>query len=177
MTRIHLRLALTMAVTWIILSALFKPQLLILGVMSVALVTWLADRAGVLHHRGQPVFIRVFEVLKYWAWLLLEILKSNISVTRILLDPSLPIKPVLRTVSATPNTELGRVVYANSITLTPGTTAINFTKNGDILVHALHEDNLVELEQDVMAAHVRGIERAQDWVTDEDSIEPEPDRK
>ena len=106
MTRIHLRLALTMAVTWIILSALFKPQLLILGVMSVALVTWLADRAGVLHHRGQPVFIRVFEVLKYWAWLLLEILKSNISVTRILLDPSLPIKPVLRTVSAVSYTHL-----------------------------------------------------------------------
>jgi len=141
-----------MAVTWIILSALFKPH-----------------RAGVLHHRGQPVFIRVFEVLKYWAWLLLEILKSNISVTRILLDPSLPIKPVLRTVSATPDTELGRVVYANSITLTPGTTAINFTKNGDILVHALHEDSLIELEQDVMAAHVRRIERAQDWVTDEDA--------
>ena len=158
MNAILIRLALTMSVTWFLLSGMLKPQLLILGVLSVALVTWLAYRFEVLEHRGQPVFIRILGVAKYWGWLLIEIFKSNVAVTKILIHPDLPMKPVLRTVSATPNTEMGRVIYANSITLTPGTTAINFTRNGDILVHALHEDSLDELEQDVMAAHVRAME-------------------
>jgi multisubunit Na+/H+ antiporter MnhE subunit len=50
------------------------------------------------------------------------------------------------------------VIYANSITLTPGTTAINFTLDGDILVHALHTDNLHDLERGEMAAHIRDVE-------------------
>lgn len=158
MSTILVRLAMTLAAAWLMLSGLFKAQLLILGVLSVALVCWLSVRMGVLTHRGQPVFIRFVEVVKYWAWLAIEIFKSNISVTRMLLDPALPIKPTLRTVSATPDTEMGRVIYANSITLTPGTTTINFTRSGDILVHALHESSLDELEEDVMAAHVRQVE-------------------
>ena len=158
MSPILIRLGLTLAVAWLLLSGLFKAQLLILGILSVLLVCWLASRMGVLTHRGQPVFLRFVEIAKYWAWLVVEIFKSNVAVTRILLDPALPIKPMLRTVSATPDTEMGRVIYANSITLTPGTTAINFTRSGDILVHALHESSLDELEEDVMAAHVRQVE-------------------
>ncbi len=163
MNPVLIRLTITLAITWLFLSGLFKTQLLILGVLSIALVVWLSHRMGVTHHRGQAVFVRVFEILRYWSYLIVEIFKSNIAVTRMLMHRDLPIKPVLRTVSATPDTEMGRVVYANSITLTPGTTAINFTRNGDILVHALHEDSLHELEDDVMAEHVRHIERKQDW--------------
>jgi len=170
MNAILIRLALTLAVTWLLLSGLFKPQLLILGVLSVALVTWLSLRFGVLEHRGQPVFIRILGVAKYWGWLVVEIMKSNVAVTKILIHPDLPIKPVLRTVSATPNTEMGRVIYANSITLTPGTTAINFTRQGDILVHALHESSLDELEEDVMAAHVRDMEDDLLFGTDEPRV-------
>lgn len=158
MSNTLIRLSLTLVAGWLLLSGMFKAQLLILGVLSVALVCWLAVRMNILTHRGQPVLIRYLEVLRYWAWLMVEIFKSNVQVTRILLDPELPIKPTLRTVSATPDTEMGRVIYANSITLTPGTTAINFTRSGDILVHALHESSLDELEEDVMAAHVRQME-------------------
>jgi len=167
MNAILIRPALTLAVTWLLLSGLFKAQLLILGVLSVALVTWLSWRFGVLEHRGQPVFIRILGVAKYWGWLVVEIMKSNVAVTKILIHPDLPIRPVLRTVSATPDTEMGRVIYANSITLTPGTTAINFTRQGDILVHALHESSLDELEEDVMAAHVRAMEDDLSFGTDE----------
>jgi len=85
-------------------------------------------------------------------------LLSNIDVAKRVWSTELDIKPTLRRVTATPNTELGRVVYANSITLTPGTTAISFSPQYDILVHALHEDSLVELEAGEMAARVRDIE-------------------
>lgn len=153
-----IRLVITMAILWMLLSGYFKAQLLILGVLSVALVVWLAHRMRVMMHRGQPIYFRFFHILKYWGWLAHQILLSNMEVTRMILSRDMPIKPQLRRVTATPDSDMGRAIYANSITLTPGTTAINFTPDDDILVHALHEDSLHELEKGEMAAHVKEVE-------------------
>ena len=152
------RLILTMVCLWLLLSGLFKTQLIILGILSVGLVVFLAKRMRVLEHRGQALYFNFLRIFGYWRWLMYQILLSNIDVTRRVWSTDLNIKPALRRVTATPNTELGRVVYANSITLTPGTTAINFTPEHDILVHALHEDSLIELEAGEMAARVRDVE-------------------
>ena len=147
-----------MVCLWLLLSGMFKPLLLILGALSVALVVWLAIRMRVLEHRGQPIYFRFLHIFEYWGWLLWQIFLSNVDVTRRIWSRKLDIKPTLRRVTATPDTEMGRVIYANSITLTPGTTTINFTPNDECLVHALHEDSLVELERGEMAAHVRDVE-------------------
>jgi len=143
---------------WLLLSGLFKAQLIILGALSIALVAYLAKKMRVLEHRGQPLYIRSLHILGYWRWLMYQILLSNIDVSKRVWSADLNIKPTLRRITATPNTELGRAIYANSITLTPGTTAINFTPEDDILVHALHEDSLDELEAGEMAARVRDVE-------------------
>ena len=152
------RLLVTLSVLWLAMSGLFKPQLLILGALSVALVVWLSKYMRVLQHRGEPIYFRFFHILSYWAWLIKQIFLSNVEVTRRVLSRNMDISPTLRRVTATPDTEIGRVIYANSITLTPGTTAINFTVDGDIVVHALHKDSLHELEDGEMAAHIRDIE-------------------
>ena len=155
---IILRLFVTMLIVWLLLSGLAKPLLLFMGLVSAILVTWLSNRMRVLQHAGQPIYFRFMHIFGYWFWLGKQIFLSNIDVTRRVLRPKMPIKPTLRRVSATLDTEIGRVIYANSITLTPGTTAINITLDGDILVHALHEDSLYELEQGEMAAHIRAVE-------------------
>lgn len=152
------RLTLTMTCLWLLLSGIFKPLLLVLGALSVVLVVFLAYRMRVLEHRGQPIYFRFLHIGEYWGWLFYQILLSNIDVTKRVWSRNLDIKPTLRHVTATPDTELGRVVYANSITLTPGTTTINFTPDDDILVHALHEDSLIELEAGEMADRVRDVE-------------------
>lgn len=152
------RLIVTMVCLWLLLSGYFKTQLLVLGVISVILVVTLSIRMRILEHRGQPIYFRFINILGYWGWLIWQIVLSNIDVTRRVWSRELNIKPTLRRVSATPDTEMGRVVYANSITLTPGTTTINFTPEGDILVHALHEDSLHELEEGEMAERVRDVE-------------------
>lgn len=153
-----IRLTITMVCLWLLLSGLFKTQLLVLGVMSVVLVVFLAIRMRVLEHRGQPIYFRFLQIFEYWGWLAYQIVLSNLDVTKRVWSPNLNIKPTLRRVTATPDTELGRVIYANSITLTPGTTTINFTPDDDILVHALHEDSLIELEEGEMARHIRDVE-------------------
>lgn len=152
------RLLVTMSCVWLLLSGYFKTQMLVLGLISVMLVVFLSYRMQVLEHRGQPIYFRFINIFSYWGWLLWQIVLSNIDVTRRVWSRDLDIKPTLRRVSATPDTEMGRVIYANSITLTPGTTAINFTPEGDILVHALHEDSLQELEQGDMSDRIRDVE-------------------
>lgn len=149
----------TMVLLWLLLSGLFGLQFIVLGALSVWLVVWFALRMRVLEHRGQPIYFRFVKIFGYWGWLLKEIMSSNIDVAkRVTTLGPMPIRPTLRRVAATPDTELGCVIYANSITLTPGTTAINFTPDGDILVHALHEDSLIELEKGEMAEHIRAVE-------------------
>jgi len=152
------RLAVTLLITWMLLSGLFKLQLLLLGALSIALVVWLSIRMRVLSHRGQPLYFRLAALARYWGWLLGEIMRSNIDVCRRVLVPSMPIRPALRAVAALPDSQLGEVIYANSITLTPGTTAICFTPEGRVLVHALHEDSLADLDAGGMAERVRRVE-------------------
>lgn len=153
-----LRLFLVLSATWLLLSGLFKAQLLILGVLSVGLVAWLAVRMRILKHRGQSLYFRPFRLLNYWRWLMAEIMRSNIAVTRAVLSPTLSVNPAIRKVSAMPDSELGDVIYANSITLTPGTTAINFTSDGHVLVHALEASSLDDLEKGGMAGRVLQVE-------------------
>ncbi|MFT6388599.1 MAG: multicomponent Na+:H+ antiporter subunit E [Cellvibrionaceae bacterium] len=152
------RLLVTLTILWLLLSGMFMPLQLILGVISIAIVCYLSVNMKVLMHRGQPLYFRFFYVIKYCAWLIVQILLSNIDVVKRIFNPKLPIKPLLKAVQAKQKTELGRVVFANSITLTPGTVAINIAKNGDILVHALHEDAIYELESGEMGRRVCELE-------------------
>lgn len=152
------RLALVLTVTWLLLSGLFKAQLLILGVLSVVTVVWLAVRMRILTHRGQALYFNPMRLLAYWRWLLLEIMRSNVNVTKSVFAREISVRPAIGRVSAKPYSELGDVIYANSITLTPGTTAISFAPDGDVLVHALDAESLQELEDGEMARRVAQVE-------------------
>jgi multicomponent Na+:H+ antiporter subunit E len=78
-------------------------------------------------------------------------------VLRILV-PSKGISPKVFTVPTTQVSDLTRSVYANSITLTPGTIAINVT--GDVItVHALSREGAEDLARGEMDAKVSALER------------------
>lgn len=95
-----------------------------------------------------------WKVPVYWLWLDWQIILSNISVARKILSPRLAINPRLITVDAGQKDDLDRVVYANSITLTPGTVSLKI--DGDtILVHALDEEFAADLEGGEMRRRVR----------------------
>lgn len=125
---------------WIALSGQFSGQFLLLGLASCGLVLWLSARMRLGGEDAGPM-PRFWGALGYACWLMREIFLSNIKVARIILDPNLPVSPVLFLAPASQKTALGRVMFANSIILTPGTISIDFTGQGDqILVHALHGD-------------------------------------
>ena len=160
MPKYIIHLIITLSAFWLLLSGyLDKINLLILGVLSVALVVYLSLRMKVHKHKSQPLYFPFLPLINYWCWLFKEILKSNISVAKLIISPKMPIQPLLKIVYSDQNTEIGRVIYANSITLTPGTVAMNVSLNRGIIVHALHQDSIAELEEGKMHDHVMQLEK------------------
>jgi multicomponent Na+:H+ antiporter subunit E len=60
-------------------------------------------------------------------------------------------------VPATQRTDVGKVIYANSITLTPGTVSVEI-ENDRILVHAITREAAEGLESGDMDRRVDAIE-------------------
>jgi multicomponent Na+:H+ antiporter subunit E len=136
-------LSLFLFVIWLLLSGHYTPLLLGLGALSTLLVVFVALRVELVDREMHPVLLKPSALL-YWLWLGREIIKSNIDVTRRILDPRLPITPAVIRLKATQRTELGRVSYASSITLVPGTVAIDV--EGDaVTVHALTREAAADL--------------------------------
>lgn len=153
-----IRLVIALVIVWLLLSGMFLPLQLSFGALSIILVCFLSLKMDVLLHRGQPLYFRIRAALLSWFWLMGEILKSNVAVAREILNPSLTIDPVLKAIPVKQKTELGRVAYANSITLTPGTVAIDFVADDRVLVHALHKAELDQLESGTMGERVCRLE-------------------
>jgi multicomponent Na+:H+ antiporter subunit E len=138
------------------MSGIFEPLILLLGVFSCVLVVVIAMRMDVIDHEAVPVHLTL-KVLLYWPWLLWEIVKANIDVTKRVLGLA-EISPTMVRIKATQKTDLGIVIFANSITLTPGTISIDVDEDGYILVHALSREGTEGLEGGEMDRRVSEME-------------------
>ncbi len=149
-------LGVALLLLWLLMSGIYKPLIIALGVASVLLVVFIARRMDVVDHEGAPFQLR-FGVFGYTAWLAWEIVKMNVDVARIILWPGEAIAPRFIRVKSTQATDLGRVIHANSITLTPGTVSIELEGN-EIIVHALNEAFAEDLFTGAMDRRVTAIE-------------------
>lgn len=123
---------------WLGLSGHYTPLILSLGGVSVTLCAILAYRFDILDREGSP-YGRLLILMGYWVWLVIEIFKANWIVIKACLRAELDINPALVKVKTECESDLAKTVFANSITLTPGTVSV--AVEGDkILVHALYED-------------------------------------
>ena len=153
-----MKLALALLAVWVLLSGYIQPLLLGLGAASCLAVAWLKVRADRRDGDPVPFALHVHRLPGYLLWLSWEIIKSNVDVSRRILSPRLPIAPAVRWLPANQRTELTRVIYADSITLTPGTLSIDL-EDAAVEVHALNEESLDTLERGEMDARVCRLDR------------------
>jgi len=149
--------AFVLFVFWLLLSGYFTAFLMTMGAASAIAVTLLARRMDLVDREGHPIRLS-WRLILYWPWLFKEIVKSAWDVSKIILDPKLPISPTLVRVKTSQKTTVGVVTYANSITLTPGTISVEVAR-GEILVHALTRDgaeSLAKGEMDRRVTHFEG---------------------
>ena len=144
-----------LAILWLLLSGYFLPLILAFGVLSCLLVVFVAWRMDVIDHEGHPVELGL-RALTYFPWLAIEIVKANIDVARRLCRAKPDISPQLFRTPASQRNELGQVIYANSITLTPGTISLQID-GGKVLVHALSRDGRQGVETGEMDRRVSAM--------------------
>jgi multicomponent Na+:H+ antiporter subunit E len=144
--------------TWLLLSGHTSPLLLSLGLLSVAAVVACTVRLELLDDEGVPVHL-LPGLIRYVPWLIAQVIRSNFDVARRIVSPKLPIHPSVIHVEAAHHTEVGRVTYANSITLTPGTISLDVSEEA-IEVHALTEEAANDLLSGEMGRRVQRMEGA-----------------
>ena len=151
---------LVLAATWLAWSGHWEPEndslILAFGVVSCLLVVWLSGRLDA-SDGSNPGWGLGLRPLLYAPWLGWEIVKANLDITRMILHPQMPIRPRLMRVRASQKTELGQVIYANSITLTPGTVTLD-VRSSSFLVHALTDGSADGLDTGDMDQKVCWLE-------------------
>jgi len=149
-------LASILAVFWLANSGHYSPLLLALGAASVALVCILAHRMHLVARESQPLHL-VSQVPGYWSWLLKEMATANLDVVYRVWRGNDAISPTQVVVRASQKTDVGEVIYANSITLTPGTVVMELA-GSELTVHALTREAAEALEGGEMDRRVSRIE-------------------
>lgn len=119
---------------WVLLTGTVRADELGVGVvvaLGVTLVSGprLAILGGVRLEAGAPLAL-----LRYLGHFGVALVRANLDVARRVLSPALPLRPAIVEVATTLTSPLGRLVLANSITLTPGTLTVD-VRGDRLLVH------------------------------------------
>ena len=139
---------------WLLMSGHYTFLIISLGVISCLFCVYLTKRANLIDDEGLPLFF-LPRLLNYLLWLFKEIFNSNIGTAKAIITGD--INPEIFIVKSSQNTDVAKVTYANSITLTPGTvtTQINEDK---FEVHAHNSDFGNDVRSNVMDKKVKWLE-------------------
>jgi multicomponent Na+:H+ antiporter subunit E len=149
-----LALAIMLSAFWAALSFHFSPLLVGFGVVCIVSVTLVCARHDIMIQDWSP--LRLVAGLRYLPWLMWQVLLANLRVIRIVCRPTLEIDPRVVEVPCDLETPTGRALYANSITMTPGT--VTMAVGEKYIVHALTADDEAGLLDDDMQSRVRALE-------------------
>lgn len=138
------------------MSGHYNVLTLSLGAASIVFTIYIAHRMDVVDHEAQPLHFTL-KFLRYQLWLIKEIIVANITVVKHVWLGNDTISPTMTTITASQKTDVGKVIYANSITLTPGTVTVHL--DGDqIMVHALLSESIADLHSGEMDRRVKELE-------------------
>lgn len=149
----------TLLLFWLMLMGSLTLDVLIVGALASLLI-------AVLYPNGISFFTEFRATpeafvagLRYYGYFFRELVKSNLRLTAIVLSPSLPIRPGIVKVRTRLKSRMGRLMLANSITLTPGTLTVEM--DGEWLyVHwtNVESDDIEAATSEIVAGFERYLE-------------------
>lgn len=145
-------------ILWCIFSGMFDAFHLALGVISCLIVTIIS---GDLIFKSEKVTLEHLRegirFIKYLPWLMYQILLANIHVAYLVLHPKMPIEPFVIHYKSKLKKDMAKVVFANSIILTPGTITMDITENNEFVVHCISQKVADDLNTGEMEERVAKI--------------------
>ncbi|WP_040683796.1 Na+/H+ antiporter subunit E [Thermobrachium celere] len=87
----------------------------------------------------------LYHLIKYFIVFLIELVKANLNMARIVITPSLPISPKIYEVKTELKSNIAKALLANSITLTPGTISVDLDED-TIYIHVVEGEKVDDVE-------------------------------
>jgi multicomponent Na+:H+ antiporter subunit E len=148
-----------MVVFWIFMSGLFDPWHFGLGLASCALVSYMSHDLLFPDFNTRVKAVEIRRFIQYLPWLLYQIYLANIYVVKLALSPRMSDKiyPHVVKFKTRLKQDLSQVVFADSITLTPGTITV-LLEDDTFYVHAIDTGVAESLPGDMEArvGHIFG---------------------
>ncbi len=125
--------------TWLLLSGKFDLFHLTLGFISCALISIYTGDLLFPSSKMEGLLGLWFRFIKYLPWLIYQVFIANVHVLYLVFHPRMMelIDPRIVRFESKLKSDLARVTFANSITLTPGTITVNMSIFGNFAVHAI----------------------------------------
>ena len=143
---------------WVIFNGNFTLEISMFGIIiATALFAFTCKFTDYSVAKEKELIRNAFRILRYIVVLVIEIVKANLAVARLILTEKEEIEPALVTFQADLHTQMGRASLANSITLTPGTITVLLDDNS-YTVHCLDESLAEGMDTSVFVDMIKKCE-------------------
>lgn len=146
---------------WVIFNGRVTLEIIIAGALISFMLDMFVKKILKINLTGATFFnvLKLFpDALFYVIVLVIEIIKANLLITKLVLAPQIEVEPCLVRFNTPLKTQAARVALANSITLTPGTITVSLEGN-EFLVHALNREIAHVLENSLFERILKRMER------------------
>jgi multicomponent Na+:H+ antiporter subunit E len=131
----------TLLLLWFLISGSFGWQHFVTGIVVAWILTLFWSHMTVHEvKRTRFNWHQIKLLFRCLSFLELEVLKANFVVAYLVLSPKMPISPGLIIFNFDLKRDLTRVLYANAITLTPGTITVDM-EDDRLLVHGMTKEH------------------------------------
>lgn len=147
---------------WVILNGRITLEVVLFGVLIATLMfAFICKFMDYSVKKELWLFKNFFLLLWYVIVLIVEILKANFAVVKMIFSVKYQIEPALVSFKSPLKTEFANFLLANSITLTPGTITVS-SENGEFVVHCLDKDLAVGMDDSIFVHLLKKLEKGAD---------------
>lgn len=144
---------------WIIFNGQFTLEIAAFGAVIAGLVYWFTCKFLNYSPKTDILILKKLpEVLHYILILIVEIMKANFAVVKMIMSSKYEIEPVVVKFRTNLKTRPARILLANSITLTPGTITVSLS-NDEYVVHCLDKSLARGIDSSVFVELLEKMEK------------------
>lgn len=143
---------------WVIFNGQFTAEIAAFGIVIAGVMYWFLCKFFNYSPRYDLFLLRKAPLLlQYMLTLVVEILKANLAVFRLIYTAEYELEPAVVHFKTDLRSTFARVLLANSITLTPGTITVALTNN-EFTVHCLDKELAEGISSSVFVKILERIE-------------------
>lgn len=136
---------------WVALSGRLEIKFLLYGGVAAILAGWIFAKIN------DEMKISIIAFVKYFFWLIKEVVKSSIDVTKIVLSREMKINPQIIEFDWDYRNDYAATLLTNSIILTPSTVTLDVRDGKHFIVHALTDSAAKGLLEGTMQRKVEEV--------------------